>query len=356
MMKPHQRPRVGRRRDDGIRQIRSYGSQQYPGVDLPSAEYPAYSDGLDAENRRLNPARDTGIEVMTRTERSAALAQRRRTMLTMVSLSVMIALVLGTIGWRWASDRQAAANPLVSEASGVTTALATVSKAVGLSSANVTEGPTPIFASYRTVKLHLPVPMMRLTEIGFHQAAYPWALPMKTTMKNANLSWVAKTKTTGRKRATQPSGPDAVMTGLVLRMWRSRAGKPDTAADVGAGAGAPVLSPVTGTIVRIKSYKLYGRYPDYEMHIIPDNTSGLDVVMIHLTDLSSSVGQRVEAGVTPVAKVRKLSDKFHDQLADYTKSPGDHVHIQVNDSNYKGYRGLIGAFEPDPYGDTTSGD
>jgi hypothetical protein len=130
-------------------------------------------------------------------------------------------------------------------------------------------------------------------------------------------------------------------------MWRARPGRPDTAADVGALAGTTVLSPVNGTIVKIKSYKLYGLYPDYELHITPDNTKSLDVVMIHLTKLDCYVGMRVVAGVTPIAKVRKLSDKFHDQLADYTKDPGDHVHVQVNDSSYPGYKGLQGAVEPD---------
>lgn len=146
------------------------------------------------------------------------------------------------------------------------------------------------------------------------------------------------------------------MTGQVLRMWRNRPGKPDTAADVGALAGTTILSPVNGTVVRIKPYKLYGRYDDYELHIIPDRTSGLDVVMIHLTGIKCHVGDRVEAGITPVAKIRKFSNKFHDQLADYTHSPGDHVHMQVNDSNYKGYKGLQGAVDPSDYGDASGGD
>jgi murein DD-endopeptidase MepM/ murein hydrolase activator NlpD len=199
--------------------------------------------------------------------------------------------------------------------------------------------------------------MKKLTEIGFHQAAYSWALSMKTAMKNADLSLVARTRTTGRDRAEQPSGPDAIMTGKVLRMWRSsRSGRPDTAADVGALAGTTVLSPVTGTVVRVKSYKLYGRYQDFEMHIIPDDTHGIDDVLIHLTDVSVKPGDRVEGGVTPVAKVRKLSDKFHDQLADYPKSPGDHVHMQVNDSTYRGYRGLDGAVDPSEDASPTASD
>ena len=130
-------------------------------------------------------------------------------------------------------------------------------------------------------------------------------------------------------------------------MWRARPGKPDTAADVGAKPGTTVISPVTGTVVKIKSYKLYGKWPDYEMHIQPDCLDNIDIVMIHLTEPSVKVGARVTAGVTPVAHVRKLSDKFTDQLEQYVKDGGDHVHLQVNNADYPGYKGLDGAVEPD---------
>jgi murein DD-endopeptidase MepM/ murein hydrolase activator NlpD len=273
----------------------------------------------------------------------------------MSTIAAAVVLVTAAIGWRYWSDRLAAATPLISSTAAAATRAATPATLTA-SAAAASTATTPIFAHYKTLNLHLPVPMMRLTEIGFHQASYAWALPMKTSLKDANLSVVGKTKTTNRNRAAQPSGPNAFMTGSVIRMWRNRPGKPNTAADVGAFAGTTVLSPVSGTVVRIKSYKLYGRYPDYEMHIIPDGTSGLDVVMIHLTDLSCSPGDHVIGGVTPVAKIRKFSDKFHDQLADYTQSPGDHVHIQVNDSNYHGYRGLQGAVDPSSEESATSAD
>jgi murein DD-endopeptidase MepM/ murein hydrolase activator NlpD len=350
-MRPPHRPRVARRRDDGVRRIRSDVEQRYPGVDLPIAEDP--TQPLQAvDSGRLSPALDTGLQLQTRVDRAQAMADRRRRALTFGGIGLAIVLVVAVLGWRYVSDRMAAALPMA--ATSVKSGSARKVLATPASSAPDSAHATPIFAAYRKLQLHLPVPMESLTEIGFHQASYPWALPMTTTMKDANLSVVAQTKTTGRNRAAEPSGPNAVMTGKVIRMWRARAGSPDTAADVGALAGTPVLSPVTGTVVRIKPYKLYGRYFDYEMHIIPDGTKHLDVVMIHLTDLTCSVGDRVIAGVTPVAHIRKLSNFFHDQLADYTKSPGDHVHIQVNDSGYQGYRGLQGAVQPTDAPDNTS--
>ena len=142
--------------------------------------------------------------------------------------------------------------------------------------------PRPIFASYKKLKLHLPVRVKSLTEVGFHQASYAYALPMKTTLPDAKLSQASNHRGTRRKVATQTTGPDAVLVGKVLRMWRPRPGKPDTAVDVGAKPGTAVFAPVTGTVVKVKKYKLYGKWDDYEIHIQPDGYPDLDVVMIHV--------------------------------------------------------------------------
>ena len=82
------------------------------------------------------------------------------------------------------------------------------------------------------------------------------------------------------------------------------------------------------------------------MHIQPDGYKDLDVVMIHVKDVAVSPGDRVVAGETRVARVRKLSDKFYDQLASYTKDGGNHVHLQVNDATDPKYKGLEGAITP----------
>jgi murein DD-endopeptidase MepM/ murein hydrolase activator NlpD len=358
-VKPHQRPRVGFRRDDKIRRIKSDTRPMYPGVDVaaPVDSQPVTSAAPTSlgEEPRLAPALDAGIAVQSRAERAAADAVRRqRTMLFGIAGAV-VALTIGGMTWHGASDRMAALSPLVGPSS--PTATSTASAAEGGQASKATPAATPIFATCKGVKLALPLPVKSLTEIGFHQASYSWAIPMKTSMKDADMDQVAKIKSTGRDLDEQPDGPDGKLTGQVLRMWRNRPGKPDTAVDVGAKkAGTLVLSPVTGTVVRIKEYKLYGRYPDYEMHIIPDDTTDIDVVLIHISDLQCEVGDRVEAGLTPVAKVRKLSDKFKDQLARYTKTAGDHVHLQVNDSGAKGYKGLQGAIDPSEYPSSTPQD
>ena len=138
-----------------------------------------------------------------------------------------------------------------------------------------------------------------------------------------------------------------MLTGKVLRMWRDRPGKPDTAADVGARPGTPVLAPVDGTVVKVKWYKLYGKWTDLEIHIQPTGRPDLDMVLIHVQDAKVAPGDEVRAGITQIGAVRKLSDKITDQLGEFVRGGGDHVHIQLNNARYPGYKGLDGAIDPE---------
>jgi len=298
--------------------------------------------------------RDTGLALEGRAARAGRLRNRSRRRVIIAAVVAASALLLALLGWRYASDQRAATLPVDASSSSSAANMPVGSAHAQPSTSGVTfratakaPDPTPIFASYSRLKLHLPVEAKRLTEIGFHQASYPWALRMKTPLKDAKLSESDDHRGTGRETSTQPTGADAVLVGRVLRMWRPRPGSPDTAADVGARPGSAVISPVSGTVVKLKSYKLYGKWADYEMHIVPDGYDNIDIVMIHLADPEVKVGARVIAGVTTVAHVRKLSDKVTDQLAQYVKGGGDHVHLQVNNADYPGYQGLAGAVEPE---------
>ncbi|MBI5231222.1 MAG: hypothetical protein HY876_03550 [Coriobacteriales bacterium] len=199
--------------------------------------------------------------------------------------------------------------------------------------------PTPIFASYRGLDLHVPVGPTAITEIGFHQAARDYALHMTTDLKVADSDKVKRTKSTG-KRTIKGKGDSAKLSGCCLRMWRDRPGKPDSAVDVGGKPGAVVYAPVTGKVRRIRHYKLYGRLADWEIHIQPDDDPDVDVVLIHVDDLKIKPGQRVEAGVTRIAKIRKISGVINSQLDEYTDDGGNHVHMQLNDTTRGDYKGL----------------
>ncbi len=200
--------------------------------------------------------------------------------------------------------------------------------------------PTPYFAQHGSVKLRLPVAVNDLTEVGFHQAAYRYAVKLSTKLPDADSAKAKKEGGTGRDKASQAESADAWLIGNVLRMWRSRPGKPNTAADVGAKAGTQVVSPVDGTVLLVKQYDLYGKDADYELHIRPDDGPTLDLVMIHIEDPVVKAGDRVSAGITPLGKIRKLSDRIKHQLAHYTGEAGNHTHLQLNDTTDPKYKGL----------------
>jgi murein DD-endopeptidase MepM/ murein hydrolase activator NlpD len=315
--------------------------------DAPAAEPPAAPG-------RLAPVRDTGIALNSRAARTQRARQRSQRQATAVGVLALAGLLLLAIGWRATSDHRASvttpggtsAASLVTAAIGGSLGTSTASAASTIPATSAEPRPTPYFARYKSLKLRLPVPLKALTEVGFHQASYGYALPMTTQLPDANLAKTAKRHGTGRNISKQSTGVNDWLIGSVVRMWRARPGKPDTAADVGAKAGTVILAPVSGTVIKFKRYLLYGKYIDYEIHIQPAGHPKLDVVLIHITGIVCHVGDKVVAGVTPLAHIRKFSDKFHDQLADYSKGAGDHVHIAVNDTTDPTYKGLEGAIDP----------
>ncbi|MGN0072889.1 MAG: hypothetical protein ACI36W_03710 [Coriobacteriales bacterium] len=206
--------------------------------------------------------------------------------------------------------------------------------------------PTPYMASCDGVKLHCAVRADQLTEVLIHNASYSYALPLKTKLTEATNVDVIAQHGTGRDANAQPTG-DAWLTGEFIRCYRSTSEGPKLSAiDCGGPVGATVYAPVSGTVVKVVEYDLYNNsaYPDVRVHIQPEGRPDLDVVLIHLTDVSCKEGDVVEGGVTPIAAVRDVYAYIGDQmqLKDYTAlgDNGNHTHIQVNDVTNKDYHGL----------------
>ncbi|TLM72188.1 MAG: M23 family metallopeptidase [Actinobacteria bacterium] len=198
--------------------------------------------------------------------------------------------------------------------------------------------PTPVFASYRSLRLNLPVPYTALTAIAYHQASSEKALAMTSLLPNADMSKAIKLKTSAKyvfstdaSGTSLPDGIPSVLKGEVLRLWRShRTGATDRCADVGAKPGTAVFAPVTGTVLLVRPYDLYGKYTDYELHIKPDGWPEIDCVLIHIDKVGVKPGDRVIGGATQVAQVRLLSDRVPHQLGEYVAGGGDHTHLQLN--------------------------
>jgi len=235
--------------------------------------------------------------------------------LTVVALVVGLALILTATLWRGGADEP-----------GPVTAAAVASVAT-----EPNRDPTPRFARVGTTEMRLPVDPSDMTALAFHQASGESALPITSLVPDADMELAADLQAVPPVEETADV-PDDVLGGVCLRLWRSnRTGMPDTAADIGADAGTDVYSPVTGTVVGVRPYLLYDAYDDLEIHIRPNGRDDVDVVLIHVDDVTVRSGDAVVAGVTRIAAVRSMSDKIEIQLGGYTDNGGDHVHIQVNE-------------------------
>ncbi|MDD6769086.1 MAG: hypothetical protein PUD82_06840, partial [Coriobacteriaceae bacterium] len=206
--------------------------------------------------------------------------------------------------------------------------------------------PTPYMAACDGVMLHSAVRADQLTEILIHNASYSYAKALTTELKEATNVDVMAAHGTGRVADEQPTG-DAWLTGEFIRCFRSSNEGPKLSAiDCGGPVGATVYAPVTGTVVKVKEYSLYNNedYPDVQVHIQPQGRPDLDVVLIHLSDVTVSEGDEVVGGATPIAAVRDVYAYVGEemQLKPYTAEGdnGNHTHIQVNNTKSKKYHGL----------------
>lgn len=273
---------------------------------------------------RLRAPQDTGLSLATPLTRDQRLKRSRRAARLQASLVVLVVVAALIVGWQ--ISRPSQAEPLSDTAMPTPSAPEQVAVAVADRS-----DPTPFFGSYRSLHLYLPVSPDALTEIGYHQASGTAALNMTSLLPDADMVAAEENQGTGRQDAAGKEAGPTVLAGEVLRMWRSnRSGPPDTAIDVGAPPGTPVYAPVTGEVIGVRAYRLYDKYDDYEIHIQPTGWPEVDVVMIHVENVSVEVGDHVIGGVTSVAGVRLLSDRVTHQISAFTKDGGDHVHVQLN--------------------------
>ena len=197
----------------------------------------------------------------------------------------------------------------------------------------------PLVAQYSDVDLRSPIAPADLTGVLFHQASLKYGLVMTTELPDADMERIAATRS---PRVNRDQLEGEWLDAEAMHLWRAAdTTDMDTSIDVGALPGTIVRSPVTGTVVLLKDYKLYGEVDDIEIHIQPDGHPDLDVVLIHTTDPLVKAGDRVQAGVTEISHVRDIAKDLTDvQLAFYTPDgdAGNHTHVQVNDANFEGYR------------------
>ncbi|MDR2196767.1 MAG: M23 family metallopeptidase [Coriobacteriales bacterium] len=208
--------------------------------------------------------------------------------------------------------------------------------------------PTPLVASYEDIMIHSPICATDLTEVEFHQASYDWALPLNPLLTLVDAEAVMAAHGTHHVPAQEQTVGDVPMIGEAVSTWRTNSEGPElSAVDVGARSGTTAYAPVSGTVVCIRTYRLFEVLDDYEIHIQTDGHPELDIVVLHIEDLLVREGERVIGGVTPLARVRNIGELIDNNLSNFTApdDPGNHVHVQVNNALAEGYRGLEGGID-----------
>ncbi|MDX1658215.1 MAG: M23 family metallopeptidase [Nitriliruptorales bacterium] len=115
----------------------------------------------------------------------------------------------------------------------------------------------------------------------------------------------------------------------VVMTSRGRATSPTSAVDVAVAEGTPIASPVTGQVIDVSRYALYGKLSDVMIRIRPAANPDVTVTLFHVTHPAVGPGDEVIAGETVVAAgPRPLP--FGSQIDKWVGHAGPHVHIQVD--------------------------
>lgn len=175
-----------------------------------------------------------------------------------------------------------------------------------------------VFSAGNNLELVLPVAREQVQGIGYHQAYNTKAMSL------SSLVGLMPSPTTTAVAQTARSGE---MVSFIMAA-RGRGSPLDSSVDLAIAPGTEVRSLVSGEVLTVSAYKLYGKYDDIRIEIKPDSNSDVKVCIVHVVDPAVSPGQRVEAGKTLLAKVRTLG--VNSQINQYLGKPTDHIHIQIN--------------------------
>lgn len=205
-------------------------------------------------------------------------------------------------------------------AAGGTTRSAQPAADVVADTAPATAEPAPSgpvrFASFEDVELFLPSRQTMI--VGFHEASYGSALrlrPWGTPLASDNP----------RKEAAPPTDPGP---NYAVMSTRSRPTQATSAADIAVPPGTPIASPVTGTVVSVEPYQLYGTYPDLRIRIRPAGRPDILVTVLHVTGAQVAVGDELVGGESPLA-TEATHFPFRSHVDGYSGGRPPHVHVEA---------------------------
>lgn len=182
----------------------------------------------------------------------------------------------------------------------------------------------PVFARLADNNLVLPVAAQYATIIAYQSMSDERAIDLTPIGSQVNGGLI------GRTLERLFSGRAPIRYFILASQGRMVA--QTAAVDIGAPAGTPVCAPISGQVVGVKSYQLYGKYDDVQVDIRPKGASDVMISMLFVEEPVVQIGQTVEAGKTQIGRVRAAQGDLGARLAEYTHDSGSHVHLQVTQS------------------------
>jgi hypothetical protein len=179
--------------------------------------------------------------------------------------------------------------------------------------------PLPVFATAEGVRLRGV--SGDTVAMAFHEASYDDALALRPT----GVCGRCRNPT----KFTPPRPRDRRLRYLVTHS-RGRDTPATSAADMVLPRGTAVLAPVDGVVTRVRRYRLYRRYADVRLEIVPHAAPGLLVVMLHLGAMQVRRGDEVVASTTVIGTARRFP--FESQVDRYVGGRYPHVHLEVKDA------------------------
>ena len=166
--------------------------------------------------------------------------------------------------------------------------------------------------------------------IGYHESLFGTAVdlrPLGRLETNANAGKFPPIRDT--------DGPP-----YVVMDSRSRSTGATTSADIVVPSHSEVRSPVTGVVAEVVSYRLYCKYPDYQVMIEPAGRPGLLVMVLHITGVPVTEGDPVIAGITPIG-TSWSNDAADSQENDYFDDQYPHTHVELESATSVGVPGCM---------------
>lgn len=177
------------------------------------------------------------------------------------------------------------------------------------------EGAFPLFAQVGGIQLRLVAD--DTVAVAFHEASRNGAAALRPTGTCA----VCRNRT----KFSPPSREGHLR--YIVMDSRGRSSPATSAVDIALRTGTTVFAPVNGTVRNVKRYRLYRRYPDVRVAMAPDADPGRRVVLIHLRGVTLRRGDRVDASMTVIGRVRSFP--FDSQVERYVRGSFPHVHLEV---------------------------